>query len=81
MSAVRRNPARGTPKTKMIGNITTLQYLALFIITIIIHELGHVVAFVKVHRKLPKIRFKWYGISVSEDKDRIIDKLLGSEEK
>ena len=46
--------------------LNTIELLIVFIFTIIIHEIGHIIGFYIIGLK-PKIKFKWYAIRISNE--------------
>lgn len=46
-----------------------IKMLIVFIISIVVHEFGHYIAFRMNGIKKPKIRFHWFGITVGTEED------------
>ena len=44
-----------------------IQFIAVFAVTIVIHELGHIIGFMFYKKDLPPIRLRWFGIAVGSE--------------
>jgi len=45
---------------------TTIFNLVFFVYMVYVHELGHVLAYYKIEKRLPKLHFNWFSIQIRD---------------